>query len=80
MYSVSSCRFFDFLFLLVLCRPLKQYPISTKRVVPAEIDKLDWAIDVSPYHIVAKLNLNPFDFDACNSHLAKNGLSLKTCI
>jgi hypothetical protein len=37
----------DFLYLLALYRPLKQYPISTKRVVPAEIEKPDWAIDVS---------------------------------
>jgi methionyl aminopeptidase len=28
--------------------PLKQYPISTKRVVPAEIEKPDWAIDGTP--------------------------------
>lgn len=42
----------DFLYLLALCRPLKQYPISTKRVVPAEIEKPDWAIDVSAHHFV----------------------------
>jgi methionyl aminopeptidase len=38
----------DFLYLLALYRPLKQYPISTKRVVPAEIEKPDWAIDGTP--------------------------------
>ncbi|RID61331.1 hypothetical protein BRARA_E00488 [Brassica rapa] len=31
--------------------PLKQYLISPKRSVPAEIEKPDWAIDVSPYQL-----------------------------
>lgn len=37
------------IFCCFLCRPLKQYLISPKRFVPAEIEKPDWAIDVSPY-------------------------------
>lgn len=38
-------------YFLRLCRPLKQYLISPKRSVPAEIEKPDWAIDVSPYQL-----------------------------
>lgn len=39
-------------YFLRLCRPLKQYLISPKRSVPAEIEKPDWAIDVSPYQLI----------------------------
>lgn len=44
---IRYCVLFMLLSLFALCRPLKQYPISTKRFVPAEIEKPDWAIDVS---------------------------------
>ena len=30
-----------------LARPLQPYPISSKRIVPDQIDKPDWADDVS---------------------------------
>lgn len=46
---MSGTRAFEFLHesCYVLCRTLRPYPISSKRLVPAHIDLPDWAADVS---------------------------------
>lgn len=35
---------------MFLHRPLRPYPISSRRVVPAGIEKPDWFVDVSPFN------------------------------
>lgn len=65
--NVFILLLFSYIFLR-FCRPLKQYPISTKRVVPAEIEKPDWAIDVSA---VTFCDLNLFFCCTSISLLAK---------
>ena len=44
--NVAGC-FLRAMLISALARPLQPYPISSKRIVPDQIDKPDWADDVS---------------------------------
>ena len=47
MYHPFLSLILELCCLFLSCRTLRPYPISSKRIVPAHIDKPDWASDVS---------------------------------
>lgn len=42
---------------MFLDRPLRPFPISGQRVVPASIEKPDWFADVSPFNFCISYSL-----------------------